>query len=229
MAIHLDVNNNQYRLNHTSGFTHASPSDIHELMGNITESELIRMTSLIKPDILNDILTQKQYWIRYLMCCGRYNDAINEINNVSLNNVESLNVETLLNTCHNDFNGNTLLHHAVRWCPNMRLLQAIIYNGGQIDIEDNDGNYPEEGIINSVWFNPFSRIINSPIVFHHHQTNNDGFIEREVWYTRDEDDFINAIRFIQIQAGEDNDFIIDTPQNLHGVGVVNIPPYVFVE
>lgn len=204
MAIHISFSEDTQMTNDPNMVRYhtVSPNNIHTIFENVTEQELIEKTAFLKPTIINNQLDKKQYWIRYLLCCGRHTDAINEMQNILNNNVSNLNIYDFLNSVHEDFNGNTILHHAVQWCPNIELIQYIIRNGGEVDIQDNDGKYAEEGIENSIWYNPFSRILNMPNIFYHNQIDEFGNIERDIWYIRDINDFNHVINYISIIAGE---------------------------
>lgn len=208
MALHMGFNlNNNIQLNAMNGMHAVAPTHIYSLFntfGHITEDQFLNRAVLYIPTINlpGQEFNAKQYWVRYLMCAGRINDAIQQINYIGNNHVEGLTIHKFLNETHTDFNGNTILHHALLWLPNVNLLRVLIEYGAEVDIEDNDGNFPEEGIHNTLWFNPFSRILDMPPIFHHHQTDDFGYIEREVWYIRNEDDFMNGITYISVQAGE---------------------------
>jgi len=83
-------------LTRNQGFRHAAPEEIHHRFTNTiiyTENEFIDLVSLIKPTILDDIYDSKQYWIRYLMCCGLVNNVTCEFNKIVNHDVDGVNIE----------------------------------------------------------------------------------------------------------------------------------------
>tara|TARA_Y100000780_G_scaffold87023_1_gene78864 strand:+ start:382 stop:990 length:609 start_codon:yes stop_codon:yes gene_type:complete len=201
MAIHVEFNTNHLNLTLDQGFQHIQPDNIHTLFtDNIsyTEDELIELVSLIKPTIQTDNHDKKHYWIRYLLCCGRANDVINEFNLIYNNFVPDVNINDFLNSTHEDFNNNTILHHVVRWCPNIDIINTMIDYGAQLDIEDNNGDYAEENVSNTLWYNPFARIFDMDLVFGETIDN-----RVDTWYIRNPLHFDEVINHIRIMAGED--------------------------
>lgn len=198
MALHLNFNISCITSLETMNLVYTTPNFIHNLFPRINENEFItKISNYIDNDQLTEF-NKKQYWIRYLLCCGDIDNAFNEITEIALNYQENIIIQDFMNHKHVDFNGNTLLHHALLWCPSINILYCLIHYGAETYIENYDGHYPEENIHRTIWANPFARILDMELVFS--SVNND--TQQEIWLIRCEPDFIHAIHYIQNIAGE---------------------------
>jgi hypothetical protein len=203
VRFHIPYNVNLPQANYVYGH----PENVWDTFPVLNEDEFNQRVSVYIPGIVNDRFNQKQYWIRYLMCRGAINDATNELIAISQNYYVGIGVANFINYNHPQFNRNTLFHHAVQWCPNVELIQTMINHGGELIHENADGNFPEEDIHRTVWFNPFARILNMDMVVHHYAgLGYDGDQNAtQIWHVRNEADFHDVIQFIRVHVGEEHD------------------------
>jgi hypothetical protein len=203
VRFHIPYNVNLQQANYVYGH----PENVWDTFPVLNEDEFNQRVSVYIPGIVNDRFNQKQYWIRYLMCRGAVIDAMNELIAISQNYYVGIGVANFINYNHPQFNRNTLFHHAVQWCPNVGLIQTMINHGGELIHENAEGNFPEEDIHRTVWFNPFARILNMDMVVHHSACLFDDGDQNsmQIWHVRNETDFHEVIQFIRVHVGEEHD------------------------
>lgn len=197
MALHIQYNIPYNNGTNQSIYAYGNPDNINDSFPVLNEQDFMNKVAVFIPDSINNIFNKKQYWIRYLICIGDINTVINEIIKIAQNYYQNINVSHFINYKHIDFNENTLIHHAVQWCPNVELITALINNGGTLTHQNNDGYYPEENIHHTIWFNPFARILNMEFIFSYVDDNN-------IWFVRNKADFTNVINFIENLVGDDD-------------------------
>lgn len=191
MALHVQFNIPYNVYLNQSNYAYGNPDNINDSFPVLNEREFINKVSFHIPDIMYDLFNKKQYWVRYLICIGDITKVFTEIDRMADNYYQNINVSDFINHVHPHFNGNTLIHHMVQWCPNVSLLSTLLLNGGTLTKENNDGYYPEEDIHRTVWFNPFARILNMNLEFSYLNNN-----DTRIWFVRNEADFKDVIEFI---------------------------------
>lgn len=194
----MAVNLRTYNINiEQEIYVYGHPENIWDIFPVLDEYEFNQMLEIYIPNISNNRFNQKQYWIRYLMCRGAIHNVLNEFVAISQNYYYGIHITDFINFNHPEFNQDTLIHHAVKWCPNLELLQSMLNYGGELNRENADGNIPGENIHLTLWFNPFARILNMNIVVNHYEYNFGRQQEIDIWHVRNEDDFHNVIQFIR--------------------------------
>lgn len=207
LNIHFNIPYNGFN---QSIYTYGNPNNINDSFPVLNEQDFMNKVAVFIPDSsINNIFNKKQYWIRYLICIGDINTVINEIIKIAQNFYQNINVSDFINYKHTDFNGNTLIHHAVLWCPNVELITTLLNNGGTLTHQNNDGYYPEERIHRTIWFNPFARILNMEFTFSYLNDNNN-----DIWFVRNKADFTEVINFI-VNLVEDDDSDSDDGSDVH--------------
>lgn len=172
------------------------PGYVHSLFPNLQENVFYSHVMRHIPHIRHSMLDRKQYWVRYLLCQGRVDDVLNELVFITQNHIPNIHITGFINCHYNDFDGDTILHHAVKWCPDVRLIHQLLQYGANANVVNSHGFYPEENIHRTGWFNPFARLLNMPILFVQEE---DGI---RLWGLRNDDDFNAVIFMIQELVGE---------------------------
>ena len=182
MAFHMNFHLNEDMLNNNNvfdqHFVRITPVQIHQQMPNFQYDnfEGVVGNRPFFPYGENHIQREfhlQQYYIRYLIMCNRVNDARNCIeymNNHMHHNQNAyigVNVNNIVNYCHHNFNGTSLLHFALQWGAATPFIQWMINYGADINVEDNDGFLPGDNINLVPWNNPFAPYFNMQHVWYY--------------------------------------------------------------
>lgn len=151
-------------------FVRVSPEVVSQMLPEYNYhqfSNLLQNNPFFPYDVesINFELNIDYYYIIYLICCHRYEEAMNSIININ-NYIHEYNfgIDNIINFQHAAFNGSTIVHYALQWGASSEFIRWLLEMGGEVNIQNNDGATPGGDIHLTIWINPFAQYFNMPMV-----------------------------------------------------------------
>ena len=151
-------------------FVRVSPEVVSQMLPEYNYhqfSNLLQNNPFFPYDVesINFELNVDYYYIIYLICSHRYEEAMNSIININ-NYIHEYNfgIDNIINFQHAAFNGSTIVHYALQWGASSEFIRWLLEMGGEVNIQNNDGATPGEDIHLTIWIHPFAQYFNMPMV-----------------------------------------------------------------
>ena len=171
------INGQDYMNLENNRFTRMAPEQASQLLPELNYHQfanLLQDNPFFPYDIESDTyeLNLDYYYIVYLICCRRFDDARDAIVNVNNYiqeynyNIEddNIHIDNIINFRHMAFNGSTIIHHALQWGATSDFVRWLREMGGDMEVQNDDGVIPGADVHLTIWINPFALYFNMPIV-----------------------------------------------------------------